>query len=121
MHTVTVATSYLYTGEQIHKINFSLKIDFFTNELTYKTQIWRTNLWLSQGKGGGKHSYRVWDQHVHIATFKIDNQQGPTVQQRNSAQCHAAAWMREEFGDEWKHVYIRSGGFAVRLKLSQHC
>ena len=38
MHTVTVATSYLYIGEKIYKINFSLKVDFFKNELTYKTQ-----------------------------------------------------------------------------------
>ena len=69
----------------------------------------------------GKDSYGVWDHHVHTAIFKIGNQQGPTVQQRNSAQCHVAAWMREEFGDEWKHVYIRSGHFAMHLKLSQHC
>ena len=24
----------------------------------------------------------VWDEHVHTAMFKIDNQQGPTIQQR---------------------------------------
>ena len=39
----------------------------------------------------------------------------------NSAQCDAAAWMGEEFGGEWIHVYIWLSSFAVYLKLSQHC
>ena len=29
---------------------------------------------------GGRDSYRVWDKHVNTAIFKMDNQQGPTVQ-----------------------------------------
>ena len=39
----------------------------------------------------------------------------------NSAQCYVAAWMGEEFGGEWVHVYVWLGLFAVHLKLSQHC
>ena len=31
---------------------------------------------------GGRDSLRVWDGHVHTAIFKMDNQQGPTVQHR---------------------------------------
>ena len=27
----------------------------------------------------GRDSYGVWEGHVHTATFKMDNQQGPTV------------------------------------------
>ena len=30
--------------------------------------------------------------HVHTAVFKMDNQQGPTVQPWNSAQCYVPAW-----------------------------
>ena len=33
----------------------------------------------------------MWDPHVHTAIFKTDNQQGPTVEQGNSAQCYVAA------------------------------
>ena len=29
---------------------------------------------------GGRDSQGVWDGHVHSAMFKMDNQQGPTVQ-----------------------------------------
>ena len=28
---------------------------------------------------GRKDTLGVWDQHVHTALFKMDNQQGPTV------------------------------------------
>ena len=28
----------------------------------------------------------------------MNNKQGPTVQQRNSAQCHVAAWIEAKFG-----------------------
>ena len=31
---------------------------------------------------GGRDSQGVWDGHVHTAIFKMDNQQGPTVQHR---------------------------------------
>ena len=36
----------------------------------------------------------------------------------NSAQCYVAAWMGEEFGGEWIHVYIWLSPSAVHLKLS---
>ena len=39
----------------------------------------------------------------------------------NSAQCHVAAWIGGEFGEEWIHVYVWLSPFAVHLKLSQHC
>ena len=39
----------------------------------------------------------------------------------NSAQCYVAAWMEEEFGGEWIHVYVRLSPCAVHLKVSQHC
>ena len=30
----------------------------------------------------GRDSQELWDGHVHTAIFKMDNQQGPTVQHR---------------------------------------
>ena len=27
----------------------------------------------------GRDSQGVWDGHIHIALFKMDNQQGPTI------------------------------------------
>ena len=34
----------------------------------------------------------------------------------NSAQCHAAGWMRGKFGGERMHVYVWLSSFVVRLK-----
>ena len=56
------------------------------NELIYKTetdsQTWRINLQLPGGKVEGKDSQGVWNGHVHTDIFKMDNQRGPIVQQR---------------------------------------
>ena len=50
-----------------------------TNEITSKTerdsQTQRMNLWLL----GWRDGWGVWDGHVHIAVFKMDNQQEPTA------------------------------------------
>ena len=51
----------------------------------------------------GGHSWGVWDHHVQIAIFKMDNQQ-VLYSTWNSAQCYAAAWMGREFGGECIHV-----------------
>ena len=37
---------------------------------------------VARGRMGGKDSQGVKDGHVHIAIFKMDNQQGPTLQHR---------------------------------------
>ena len=56
------------------------------NKFIYKIeadlQIQRTNLWLLGGRMRGRDSQGVWDGQVHTITFKMDNQQGPTVQYR---------------------------------------
>ena len=39
----------------------------------------------------------------------------------NSAQCYVAAWMGQEFGEEWIHVSVWLSAFAIHLKLSQPC
>ena len=54
---------------------------------------------------GRREKQGLWDGPVHTAVFKMDNQQGPTVQQGNSAQCYVAAWIDEELGGEWIHVH----------------
>ena len=51
----------------------------------------------------------------------MDNQQGPTVQYRNSAQCYVAAWVEGEFGGEWIHACVWLSPFTVHMKLSQYC
>ena len=35
---------------------------------------------VGSGKDGGRDSHGVWDGQVPIAIFKMDNQQGPTVE-----------------------------------------
>ena len=54
------------------------------NELTYKTETYletsERSLWLLGRRMGERDNYGVWDGHVHTAIFKMDNQQGPTVQ-----------------------------------------
>ena len=58
------------------------------------------NLWLP----GGQMS--VKDGHVHIAVFKMDNQQGLTVKYMDLCSIYVAAWMGGEFGGEWIHAYV---------------
>ena len=55
-----------------------------TNELIYKTEIVsqteKTDLWLPKGKGWGEGLIRnLGLKYIHPTTYKIDNQQGPTV------------------------------------------
>ena len=57
---------------------------------------------------------------VHSGIFKMDNQEGPTVQPRNSVQCYVAARVGWEFGGEWMHVHVWLSPSAVHWKLSQH-
>ena len=73
--------------------------------------------------GGGERISQEIQEGVHTATFKLYNQQGPTVYSTwNSAQCYVPVWMGQEFGEEWIHVYVlRLSPFTVHLKLSQHC
>ena len=57
-----------------------------TDELIYKTerdsQTQKTNLWLPKGKGKGRDKLGVWDQQIQATIYKIDKQQGPSVQHR---------------------------------------
>ena len=55
---------------------------------------------------GGRDSQGVWYGQVHTDIFEMDNQQGPTYNTEDSAQCYVAAWMGGEFGEEWILVYV---------------
>ena len=54
---------------------------------------------------GAKNGVKtVWDGHVHIALFKMGNQQGPAIQLKELCSIYVATWMGGEFGREWIHV-----------------
>ena len=61
-------------------------IDNDINEQIYKTdlQILKRNLWLPKRKHlwRGREYSGAWDEHTYTTAFKIDDQQGPTVQHR---------------------------------------
>lgn len=41
----------------------------------------KTKLWLPKGKcGWGRDKSVVWHEHIYTIIYKINNQQGPTVQ-----------------------------------------
>ena len=37
---------------------------------------------VTKGERGWRDKLGVWDEHMHTTIYKIDNQQGPTVQHR---------------------------------------
>ena len=58
------------------------------------------NLWLPGVRVGGQDSQGVWDGHVHSAIFKMDNQQGHTVQ-------HSEFFAMFCGSLDWKYVWRR--------------
>ena len=42
--------------------------------------------------GEGRDSYGLWDGHVHTAVFKMDNQQGLTVQHMELSVMYQPSW-----------------------------
>ena len=61
------------------------------NEPIYKTetdsQTQRTDLWLPRGMGGReRNGLGVWGWQMQTTAFRMDNQQGPTVQHREYIQ-----------------------------------
>ena len=57
----------------------------YTTELTHKRKTKRLRertQGYQRGRMGGRDNYQAWDGHVHTAIFKMDSQQGPTVQHR---------------------------------------
>ena len=57
-----------------------------TNEFIYKTEInsqSENKLMATKEKRQGRDKLGAWDENIHTAIFKTDNQQGPTVQHRD--------------------------------------
>ena len=73
---------------------------------------------VAKGKDGGKDSECIWDGHEHTAIFKMDNQQGPTVQHRElcSILCNNLNGKKFE-----KDTCIGITESAVHLKTTEHC
>ena len=65
---------------------------------------------------------REFGMDIHTAVFKMDNQQGPTIQHRElcSMSCGSLDG-RRRFGEEWIHVHVWLSPITIHLKLSQHC
>ena len=57
-----------------------IQTNLFTKQK--QTHRLREQTYNCQGEGQGRDRLRVLDGHVNTAIFKIDNQQGPTVQHR---------------------------------------
>ena len=64
------------------------------------------------GKGGGK--VREFGINMYTLLYlKWITNKDLLYSTGNSAQCHVAAWMGEQFGREWIHVYVWLSRFAV--------
>ena len=67
-------------------ISYMWDVKYDTNELIYKTetdaQTQRADLWLPSGGQWGRDGLGVWDQQMQTSTYRMDKQQGPTVQHR---------------------------------------
>ena len=55
-----------------------------------------------------------------MAIFKMDDQQGPTVQPRELCSVLRGSLDGREVWREWIHVYVGLSPFAVHPKLPQH-
>ena len=69
----------------------------------------------------GRDSEGVWDLPVRTTTFKMDHQQGPTVEHGELCSRLCGSLDGRGIWGEWIHVYVRLSSFAVHLKLSQRC
>ena len=58
---------------------------------------------------------------MHSAVFKMDNQQGPTVEHRELCPMSRGSLDGTGLGGEWLHRNVWLSPFAAHLKLSQHC
>ena len=56
---------------------------------------------------------------IYTTIFKMNNQQGSTVEHRKF--CSMLCGSLRKFGGEWICVYVWLSLIAVHLKLSQHC
>ena len=92
-----------------------------TNELIYKTELdsqtQKRNLWLPQGKGGGRDKLGIQDEQKHSIMHKIDKQQGPTVQHR---ELYVQYLVMTYNGKEFKYIYFQYWNILHELYMNLH-
>ena len=72
-----------------------------------------------RGEGQGEWARQgVWEVLVHTAMFRMENQQGPTVEHRELCSVLCGGLDGRGVWGGWMHVYVRLSPFAVHLKLS---
>ena len=78
------------------------------------------NIWLlGVGEGLREGIVREFGMNMYTLLYlKWITNKDPLYSMWNSAQCYVTAWMGQEFGGEWGHVYVCLSSFAVHLKLS---
>ena len=64
---------------------------------------------------------RDFGMDIHTAVFKMDNQQGHTVEHREPCSMLCGSLDEKGTWGEWIHIYVWLHHSAVHLKLSQHC
>ena len=72
----------------------------------------------------GRDKLGVWYQQIQTTIYKIDKQQGPTVQHRElySIPCNKPYGKEDEdYIYIYIYIYIYENHFAVHQKLIQHC
>ena len=74
----------------------------------------------SLGRMQGRDSYGVWDGYVHTDIFKVDNQQGPTVEHIELCSVLCGSLVGRGVWGEWISVYVWLSPFAAHLKLSHY-
>ena len=70
---------------------------------------------------GHRDSEGVWDGHVHIAIFKMENQQGPMVQHRELCSMSCGSLGGRGLGGRMDTCVCMAKCLCWHLKLSQHC
>ena len=82
--------------------------------LSKETHRLREELMVAGGKDQGKEQLGSLG-HAHTAVFKMDNQQGLTVEHRELCSMLCVSLNGRESGGEWIHVYEWLSPFAVHL------
>ena len=69
---------------QIHDITYMWNLKYNTKDLIYQTETdtQRSKLWLPRWRGMREAWMGVRNQQMQTITYRIDKQQGPTVQHR---------------------------------------
>ena len=70
---------------------------------------------------GGKGQLRTWEGHVHTAMFKMDNQQGPTVEHMELCSTLCGSLDGRGLWGKWIRVRVWLSPFKVHLRPAQCC